>query len=147
MRDSPEAGTDVQALYTYKRTAQTTLAEARANPERLLLEVAPRETPRSFRITLRRPIGRGGLRGGKDNFIDKTRQQVVDFYGDVVQAITPWRPAPARLPRTAPEPDPAGESPVSAGIQSAISEEGVGAQIGTGAPAEVRRPAGEDAVS
>ena len=95
LKDTPEAGVDVEALYTYRRAAQATLTDARANPGRLLLEAAPRETPRSFRITLRRPIGRGGGRGGRDSAIDKTRRQLIDFYRDVIQGITPWRPAPA----------------------------------------------------
>ena len=90
----------MEALYTYRRAAQATLTDARANPGRLLLEAAPRETPRSFRITLRRPIGRGGGRGGRDSAIDKTRRQLIDFDRDVIQGITPWRRAPARPPRT-----------------------------------------------
>jgi hypothetical protein len=145
LKDTPEAGIDVETLCTYRRTAQATLTDARAKPERLLLEAAPRETPRLFRITLRRPIGRGGGRGGHDSLIDKTRQQVIDFYRDVVQGITPWRAAPARLPRAdreppanedgpfeaaAPPPGPgdvgAGASASASGATSAPSDESAG---------------------
>jgi len=55
----------------------------------------------------------GGKSGrGKGSFIADTRQQVIDFYSDVVQNLTPWQakapklpPVPEEVPE-APQPDP-----------------------------------------
>jgi hypothetical protein len=55
----------------------------------------------------------GGKSGrGKGSFIADTRQQVIDFYSDAVQNLTPWQakapklpPVPEEVPE-APQPDP-----------------------------------------
>ena len=57
------------------------------------------------------PLGDRVLgRPRQGSFIADTRQQVIDFYSDVVQNLTPWQapkppPVPEELPE-APQPDP-----------------------------------------
>jgi hypothetical protein len=64
-------------------------------PERLLYEPDPRREPRSFSLTLLRKMGQ--KRGKEEgSFVRETRNQIVDFYGDLVQNLKPWQ---ARAPR------------------------------------------------
>jgi hypothetical protein len=73
----------------------------------------PKRAPRSFILTLARPMGskRGKAEG---SFVRETRAQTFDFYRDLVQNLKVWQARPPKLreaPPTAevpdaPQPDP-----------------------------------------
>lgn len=72
------------------------LRDLRDAPERLLLEDDPKREPRSFSIALSRAMGkkRGRTEG---SFVSETRKQLVEFYRDLVQDLTPPRRKAPRL--------------------------------------------------
>ncbi|HEX7292196.1 MAG TPA: hypothetical protein VF250_13815 [Conexibacter sp.] len=108
LRQIAHAHDDVRVDVAFQGTRETTsllLANARADPSALLSPTDAKRTPRALTITATRPLGT--KRGkGKGSFVADTRAQAVDFYGEIVQAISPWRAKPRRLPEKAPEPDP-----------------------------------------
>ena len=44
---------------------------------------------KAFEVALRRVLGQKNGRGA-GSFIEETRSQLLDFYGEVVQNLTPW---------------------------------------------------------
>ena len=111
LRQMPDAPADLRLDVSFTGSRETTsllLNEAREYPQRLLAS-DPKRDPRSFDLTVTRPMGT--KRGkGEQSFVLETRQQAVDFYRQVVQSVRPWqRPAP-RLPAESTEvpegPDP-----------------------------------------
>ena len=84
-----------------RHPVSATLGQARDDQARLLYPSDLQREPRSFAVTLARPIG--SKRGrGEGSFISETRQQAFDFYRDFVQVIKPWQ---ARAPKLPDEPD------------------------------------------
>lgn len=107
LRDAPDGLRLTVSFEGARETTSGSLAEARENPKLLLSQADARRCPRSFAITLVRPMGkkRGKLRG---SFVGDTREQAFDFYRDIVQTLKPWQPrAPKLLPheRDGSEPD------------------------------------------
>ena len=106
----------VAAAQIAPRTRETTsalLSQAREKPECLTFRADPKREPRSFILTLARPMGskRGKAEG---SFVRETRAQTFDFYRDLVQNLKQWQarppklrdtPAPEDVPDT-PQPDP-----------------------------------------
>lgn len=88
-------------------TSSALLAEARETPARLLNGTDPRREIRSFEVALTRSLGSKNGRT-KGSFIGDTRQQVIDFYGEVVQNLTPWQ---AKAPKLPPPPEAVPETP------------------------------------
>jgi hypothetical protein len=108
LRQIVHAPGDLRVDVAFQGTRETTsllLADARADPAALLSPTDTKRVPRALTITATRPLGT--KRGkGKGSFVADTRAQAIDFYGEIVQAISPWRAKPPRLPDKATEPDP-----------------------------------------
>ncbi|MBM3695277.1 MAG: hypothetical protein FJW79_05025 [Actinobacteria bacterium] len=102
LRQLPDAPGDLRVEVHYPHARQTPLAaiaEARINPEALLLPGDPKRAPLSFDLALTRPMGtkRGKSPG---SFVAATANQVHEFYGSVVQHLRVQRPVhPPRLPK------------------------------------------------
>jgi hypothetical protein len=96
LRDAPD---DLRLETKFTRTSQKTTAllrEVREQPKDVLLHNDPSREPREFNLSLARPMGiKKGT--GPGAFITDTRQQAVDFYRDLMQHLTDWRPRPPRL--------------------------------------------------
>jgi hypothetical protein len=98
---------------------------------------------KGFEVALTRVLGQKNGRGA-GSFIEETRSQLLDFYGEVVQNLTRWVARAPRLPETdeaaipAPEDDaaisgesmesaivsadePESEEPMSAGVMAGAS--------------------------
>lgn len=104
LRQLGEASDDLRVEVVYPSARETTgalLGQVREQPERLLYPPDPKREPRSFVLTLGRPMGskRGKAEG---SFVRETRGQTFDFYRDLVQRIKPWQ-APAPKLRAEPE--------------------------------------------
>lgn len=84
-----------------KETTSLLLSEAQDAPDRLLSPTDKKREPRSFVISMIRPMG---TKNGKDagSFVRETRRQGIDFYGDVVQDLREWQAPAPKLPK---EPD------------------------------------------
>ena len=88
---------DLRVEVVYPNARETTgalLGQVREQPERLLYPPDPKREPRSFILTLARPMGskRGKAEG---SFVRETRGQTFDFYRDLIQRIKAWQaPAP-----------------------------------------------------
>jgi len=116
LRQLSDAPNDLRVEVAYPNARETTsamLAQAREDPARLLYPPDPKREPRSFILTLTRPMGskRGKAEG---SFVRETRAQTFDFYGELVQNLKLWQarppklhesPAPDDIPDT-PQPDP-----------------------------------------
>jgi hypothetical protein len=87
------------AFANTRETSSVLLSEARENPDRLLNPSGPKREIRGFEIAMRRPLGAKNGRG-KGSFVADTRQQVIDFYSEVVQNLTPWQAKAPKLPPT-----------------------------------------------
>jgi hypothetical protein len=95
LADAPD-GLRVEAAFPNARqTTSELLAAVRDSPELLLYPRDAARPPRSFILTLARPMGQ---KRGKDegSFVRETRTQTFDFYRDLVQILKPWQ---ARAPR------------------------------------------------
>jgi hypothetical protein len=108
LRQIAHAPADLRIDVAFQGARETTsllLADAREDPSALLSSTDPKRIPRSLTVAAARPLGT--KRGkGKGSFVADTRAQVIDFYRDVVQSISPWRARAPRLPSQAAEPDP-----------------------------------------
>ncbi len=97
--DVPEPLTSIEAVYKRGVRATAGLADARDEPERLLHPTDHKQLPRVFRVSTYRDMGQ--KRGtGKGSFMAETTRQVIDFYRDVVQVITPLPKRPPQLAGT-----------------------------------------------
>lgn len=96
LRDAPPDLRVDAAFVNLKETTSELLSRARDEPKLLLLANDPKREPRSFRVTLSRPMA---LRRGRegDSFIRETLRQVLDFYADLVQQLRPWRAPPPQV--------------------------------------------------
>ncbi|HYG97257.1 MAG TPA: hypothetical protein VD741_09145 [Solirubrobacterales bacterium] len=97
LKKAPE---DLRIEVQFARTKESTallLRDARENPKGLLSPSDPKREPRSFTLSLARPLGTKRGRGER-SFVLETRRQVVSFYGDLVEALSEWRPKAPKLP-------------------------------------------------
>ncbi|MDQ3092287.1 MAG: stress response protein [Actinomycetota bacterium] len=112
LRQLREAPDDLRVEVAYPNARETTsalLSEAREDPDRLVYPPDPKREPRSFILTLARPMGskRGKAEG---SFVRETRAQTFDFYRELVQNLKLWQARPPKL-RDTPEADEVPESP------------------------------------
>ena len=116
LRQLGEAPDDLRVEAGYpnaRETVSVLLGRAREDPQCLLYAPDPKREPRTFILTLARPMGskRGKAEG---SFVRETRGQTFDFYRDLVQNLKVWQARPPKLreaPSTddvpdAPQPDP-----------------------------------------
>lgn len=100
LRQLRRAPDDLRIEVRFARTKESTallLHDAREDPKALLSASDPRREPRSFTLSLARPLGT--KRGkGERSFVLETRRQVVSFYGDLVEGLADWRPKAPKLP-------------------------------------------------
>jgi hypothetical protein len=92
----------VEVWYPHAReTVAGTLEQARERPETLLFPADSKRDPRSFVLTLSRPMGqkRGRAEG---SFVRETRAQTVAFYRDLVQNLKAWQARPPQIRTEAP---------------------------------------------
>ena len=119
----------VQASFpNVREPTSALLGEAREYPQRLLCPSDSKRAPRGFAVALIRPMG---LKAGKSrgSFVGDTRQQVIEFYGDVVQDLRRWQARAPKLPDASgesgtspPEPEPA--TSVDEEVERAVAEPG-----------------------
>ena len=107
LRQLPEAWSDlrVEVWYPYVRESTVaTLEQACERPESLLCQADVKRDPRSFTVTLSRPMGqkRGRTEG---SFVRETREQTVAFYRDLVQNLKAWQVRPPQIRVEAPAVD------------------------------------------
>jgi hypothetical protein len=99
LRQLRKAPDDLRIEVRFARTKESTallLRDAREDPKALLSPSDPKRDPRSFTLSLARPLGT--KRGkGERSFVLETRRQVVNFYGDLVEGLTDWRPKAPKL--------------------------------------------------
>lgn len=62
----------------------------------MLSPTDPKREPRSFSLSLARPLGAKRGRGER-SFVLETRRQVVGFYGDLVENLAAWQPKAPKL--------------------------------------------------
>jgi hypothetical protein len=109
LRQLKKAPDDLRVEVQFARTKETTallLRDAREEPAGLLSPTDSKREPRSFTLSLARPLGTKRGRGER-SFVLETRRQVVSFYGDLVEGLAEWRPkAPKLPPEKPPEEDP-----------------------------------------
>lgn len=97
LKDAPDGLLIEASFVSTKATTAGLLSAIRANPASLLLDKDAKRPPRTFRLTLARPMGTKRGKGEK-SFVRDTRQQTIDLYRDLVQHLRPWAAAPPRLP-------------------------------------------------
>ena len=99
LRQLRKAPDDLRVEVRFARTKESTallLRDAREDPKALLSLSDSKREPRSFALSLARPLGT--KRGkGERSFVLETRRQVVSFYGDLVEDLTDWRPKAPKL--------------------------------------------------
>jgi hypothetical protein len=105
LRQLVDAPDDLRVEAAFPNARETTsvlLGDAREEPEKLLYSADPKREPRSFMITLARPMGqkRGKAEG---SFVRETRAQTFEMYGDIVQGLKAWQARPPRLREAGPE--------------------------------------------
>jgi hypothetical protein len=104
LRQLKKAPDDLRVEIQFARTKETTallLRDAREGPAGLLSPTDPKREPRSFTLSLARPLGTKRGRGER-SFVLETRRQVVSFYGDLVEGLSEWRPKAPKLPAEKP---------------------------------------------
>jgi hypothetical protein len=100
LRQLKKAPEDLRIEVQFARTKESTallLKDAREDPKGLFSPSDPKREPRSFTLSLARPLGTKRGRGER-SFVLETRRQVVNFYGDLVEALSEWRPKAPKLP-------------------------------------------------
>ena len=107
LRQLKKAPDDLRVEIQFARTKESTamlLGDAREDPAGLLSPTDPKREPRSFTLSLARPLGTKRGRGER-SFVLETRRQVVSFYGDLVEGLSEWRPKAPKLPAEKPSED------------------------------------------
>jgi len=107
LRQLGDAAGDLRVEVVYPSARETTsalLSQAREEPERLLHPVDPKREPRTFILTLARPMGqkRGKAEG---SFVSEIRAQLFAFYRDLVQNLKAWQAPPPKLREEPPAPE------------------------------------------
>lgn len=100
LRQLKDAPPNLRLDATFPMVRETTselLASAAEKPDRLLWSPDLKREPRGFKLALSREMGikRGK---GQGSFVGESKQQVVDFYRLVVQALKPWTSGAPKLP-------------------------------------------------
>lgn len=107
-----QLGADVDPrmqIEAYAKNARTptTAALAALREDRDALLGDEKRDPTRFRLSLTRDMGLARKTGKKSpGFIDSVLQIITDFYGTVVQDLTPWSPKAPKITRAAPAPEP-----------------------------------------
>jgi hypothetical protein len=112
LRQLTEAWPDlrVEVWYPHAReSVAATLDQARTQPDALLYLSDLKREPRSYTLTLSRPMGQKKGRA-EGSFVRETRAQAVTFYRDLVQNLKAWQ---ARAPQISPEAEPPETVPAS----------------------------------
>jgi hypothetical protein len=103
LKDAPD---DLRVEVRFAKIRGTTtelLSDCRENPDCLLHDEDPKKEPRSFVLAWSRPLAQ--KKGRTDgSFVAETRRQVIDFYREIVQDLTPPPAKPPRLPEKIEEP-------------------------------------------
>jgi hypothetical protein len=98
LRQLRKAPDDLRIEVRFARARESTallLRDAREDPKSLLSS-DPKREPKTFTLSLARPLGT--KRGkGERSFVLETRRQVVSFYGDLVEGLVDWRPKAPKL--------------------------------------------------
>ena len=96
LKDAPDDLRIETRFVGLKRTTAVLLGEAREDERKVLLPDDRKREPREFHLSLARPMGikRASGQGG---FITETRQQAIDFYRELFQELTEWRPKAPKL--------------------------------------------------
>jgi hypothetical protein len=100
LRQLKKAPDDLRVEVHFARTKETTallLKDVQADPKALLSPSDPKREPRSFTLSLARPLGTKRGRGER-SFVLETRRQVVSFYSDLVEGLAAWRPKAPKMP-------------------------------------------------
>jgi hypothetical protein len=97
LKDAPDGLVVEVSFANTKETTACLLSEAREDVHSLRSPTDPTRVPRSFRLSLSRPMGTKRGKGEK-SFVRETRQQAIDFYRDLMQDLREWRAAPPKLP-------------------------------------------------
>lgn len=114
-------------MEAYAKNARTpvcaSLAKVREDKDVLLGE--DKKDPARFRLTLTREMGVARKAGRiSPGFIDSVLGLITDFYGTVVQDLTPWTPKAPKITRSAPRPEPdAVDEPKRARPQADVGNE------------------------
>lgn len=108
LRQLKSAPDDLRLEAKFARTSKTTtclLGAVRDDPKQVLLADDLKREPRAFHLSLARPMGvkKGS---GPGSFIVDTRQQVIDFYRELVQQLTDWQPKAPKIREATPKPPP-----------------------------------------
>jgi hypothetical protein len=93
----------IEARYPYGGSVPANLAQAKESPNLLLHPQDPKREPKTFVLTLTRPMGqkRGRMDG---SFVHDTSAQTVAFYRDLVQNLKSWQPRAPKILSTDPKP-------------------------------------------
>ncbi len=112
LKDAPDDLRIETKFVGLKRTTAVLLGEVRDDERKVLLPDDHKRDPREFHLSLARPMGikRSSGPGG---FITDTRQQAIDFYRELFQQLTEWRPKAPKLREERSDPEPTQESPAS----------------------------------
>lgn len=109
LRQLKQAPDDLRIEVRFVKSRSTTselLKTCRDRPECLLLVDDTKREPRSFQLTLSRPMGR--KRGRTEGaFVTETSRQLNEFYGELVQYLQPPRQKAPKLQKAADEETPA----------------------------------------
>lgn len=84
-----------------RETTSVLLSQAREDPACLLAPSDPRKEPRRFVLELGRKLGTKRGRG-RGTFVTETKQHAVDFYADIMQGLSSWRPKAPQLRESEP---------------------------------------------
>lgn len=126
LRAAPEA-LRIEAHAAFSRRSDTAelLRDVREKPELLIAE--PGKPPRWFRVALSRTLG--SKRGrGRGSFIDSVLDAIHTFYGEVMQDLEAWSPAPPRIrePIDRQQPVPPSLSSTALSSQDGSTQDGFG---------------------
>jgi len=100
LRQLPEGDPRLRLSAYYANTRETgsaLLGEVKEQPQRLLSPTDAKREIKGFEVAVTRVLGHKNGRGA-GSFIEETRSQLLDFYGEVVQNLTPWVARAPRLP-------------------------------------------------
>lgn len=101
LKDAP-ADLVIESYVKKARTPTTARLSDIRDDRTLALDDQKRE-PYRFRVIHRTAMGRGRTTGKKNpGFIDSVLELINDFYGRVVQNLTPWTPPAPKMKRPAP---------------------------------------------
>ncbi len=96
LRDA-DGGLRLEASFVGSRHSASCLLDVcRDQPEALLLDGDHKREPRAFTVALTKEMGRNKGRGDA-SFVRETERQLLGFYRDIVQDLSPWTPRAPRV--------------------------------------------------